>query len=54
MPTLLRMPGIAADTATAILSEWQVQENIPYQKDDALATVETDKALVEIEAEEAG
>ena len=31
-----------------------MQENIPYATSDAIATVETDKAMVEIEAEEAG
>lgn len=54
MPTLLRMPGIAADTGAATLTEWQVSENIPYAKSDVLAAVETDKAMVDIEAEEDG
>jgi pyruvate dehydrogenase E2 component (dihydrolipoamide acetyltransferase) len=54
MPTLLRMPAIAAGAETAILSEWQVQEDIPFEKSDAIATVETDKAAVEIEAEQPG
>ena len=42
MPTLLRMPAIAAGAETAVLSEWQVQEGIPFKKSDAIATVETD------------
>jgi pyruvate dehydrogenase E2 component (dihydrolipoamide acetyltransferase) len=54
MPTLLRMPAIAAGAETALLSEWQVQEGIPFKKSDAIATVETDKAMVDMEAEEAG
>ena len=54
MPTLLRMPAIAAGAETAVLSEWQVQEGIPFNKSDAIATVETDKAMVDMEAEEAG
>jgi pyruvate dehydrogenase E2 component (dihydrolipoamide acetyltransferase) len=54
MPTLLRMPAIAAGAETAILSEWQVQEDVPFEKTDAIATVETDKAAVEIEAEQPG
>jgi pyruvate dehydrogenase E2 component (dihydrolipoamide acetyltransferase) len=54
MPTLLRMPAIAAGAETAVLSEWQVQEGIPFKKSDAIATVETDKAMVDMEAEEAG
>jgi pyruvate dehydrogenase E2 component (dihydrolipoamide acetyltransferase) len=54
MPTLLRMPAIAAGAETAVLSEWQVQEGVPFRKSDAIATVETDKAMVDMEAEEAG
>jgi pyruvate dehydrogenase E2 component (dihydrolipoamide acetyltransferase) len=54
MPTLLRMPAIAAGAETAVLSEWQVQEGVPFKKSDAIATVETDKAMVDMEAEEAG
>lgn len=54
MPNLLRMPAIAAGAETAILSEWQVQEGIPFEQSTPIATVETDKAVVEIEAEEAG
>jgi pyruvate dehydrogenase E2 component (dihydrolipoamide acetyltransferase) len=54
MPTLLRMPAIAAGAETAVLSEWQVQEGVPFNKSDAIATVETDKAMVDMEAEDAG
>jgi pyruvate dehydrogenase E2 component (dihydrolipoamide acetyltransferase) len=54
MPTLLRMPAIAAGAETAVLSEWQVREGVPFNKTDTIATVETDKALVDMEAEEAG
>lgn len=54
MPTLLRMPAIAAGAETAVLSEWQVQEGVPFKELDAIATVETDKAMVDMEAEEAG
>src|SRR5258707_8874987 len=54
VPALLRMPAIAAGAETAILSEWQVQEGVPFGKTDTLATVETDKALVDMEAEESG
>ena len=54
MPTLLRMPGVAADSTEAILAEWQIPENTPYAQADAIATVETDKAAVDIEADTAG
>ncbi|AKS32788.1 2-oxo acid dehydrogenase subunit E2 [Mycolicibacterium goodii] len=54
MPALLRMPGVAANVTDAILSEWQVAENTEFAAADAIATVETDKANVDIEAESAG
>lgn len=54
MPALLRMPGVAANATDAILSEWQVAENAEFAEADAIATVETDKANVDIEAEAAG
>src|ERR1700739_2947131 len=54
MPSLLRMPAIAAGAETAVLSEWQVREGVPFNKTDKIATVETDKAMVDVEAEEAG
>ena len=54
MPALLRMPGVAANATDAILSEWQVAENTEFAEEDPIATVETDKANVDIEAEAAG
>ncbi|MEM6110312.1 2-oxo acid dehydrogenase subunit E2 [Mycobacterium sp. 050272] len=54
MPTLLRMPAVAAGAETAVLSEWQVEEGVAFKKSDAIATVETDKAMVDVEAEEPG
>jgi len=54
MPTLLRMPGIAADTSSAVLTEWQVHQGVSFAQSDVVATVETDKAQVDIEAEEPG
>jgi pyruvate dehydrogenase E2 component (dihydrolipoamide acetyltransferase) len=54
MPTLLRMPGIAADTSSAVLTEWQVHQGLSFAQSDVVATVETDKAQVDIEAEEPG
>ena len=54
MPALLRMPGVAANATDAILSEWQVAENAEFAEEDPIATVETDKANVDIEAEAAG
>ncbi len=54
MPSLLRMPEIAANTPEATLVSWTVAENVPYSAADAIATVETAKAVVEVEAESDG
>src|SRR3954466_2817459 len=54
MPALYRMPEVAAGSADALLSEWLVPENPEFAQGDALVTVETDKASVDIEAETSG
>lgn len=54
MPRVLRMPGVSANATEAVLAEWLVAETGAFEAADALATVETDKALVDIEAEAAG
>jgi len=54
MPRVLRMPEVAADTNEAVLAEWLVPENAGFEASDAIATVETEKALVDIEADGAG
>jgi len=54
MPSLLRMPEVAANTPEATLVSWTVAENVPYSAADAIATVETAKAVVEVEAESDG
>lgn len=54
MPRVLRMPGVSANATEAVLAEWLVAEAAAFDAADALATVETDKALVDIEAEAAG
>ena len=54
MPTVLRMPGVSANATEAVLAEWLVAESAEFAAADALATVETDKALVDVEAETAG
>jgi pyruvate dehydrogenase E2 component (dihydrolipoamide acetyltransferase) len=51
MPHILRMPEVAAASTEAVLAEWLVAENAEFAANDAIATVETDKALVDIEAE---
>jgi len=54
MAKLLRMPEISANATEAVLQEWSVQENTPFAADDTIATIETDKAAVDTEAEADG
>ncbi|WP_405709204.1 MULTISPECIES: dihydrolipoamide acetyltransferase family protein [unclassified Streptomyces] len=54
MAELFRMPAVAADAATAVLSAWQVAEGSSFTKDDALVSIETDKAEVDVAAERDG
>jgi pyruvate dehydrogenase E2 component (dihydrolipoamide acetyltransferase) len=51
---LLRMPEVAAGGAEAVLHEWSVTERAGFAARDVLATVETDKAVVDVEAEQPG
>jgi pyruvate dehydrogenase E2 component (dihydrolipoamide acetyltransferase) len=51
---VLRMPGVAANATEAVLSEWLVEESGDFAAADALATVETEKAAVDVEADVAG
>jgi pyruvate dehydrogenase E2 component (dihydrolipoamide acetyltransferase) len=54
MPELLRMPEIAASTTSAVLAGWPVAVNTRFSASDVIATVETDKAVVDVEAESDG
>ena len=54
MARLLRVPAIAAGASEAVLAAWPLAENVPYAAADVIATVETEKAIVDIEAEEDG
>jgi pyruvate dehydrogenase E2 component (dihydrolipoyllysine-residue acetyltransferase) len=54
MARLLRMPEVAANTLEATLSEWLLAEDAEFADGDAVATVETDKAAVEVPADGAG
>ncbi len=51
MAFLLRMPGVSADADTALLDHWAVSPGESVSEGTVLGTVETDKALVEIEAD---
>ena len=54
MATLLRMPEISANTVEAVLAEWPLSENTAFAAGDAIATVETEKAVVDVPAEADG
>lgn len=54
MATVLRMPGVSADANEAALMEWAVSPGDSVKRGDVVATVETEKAVVDLEAEEDG
>lgn len=54
MASLLRMPAPAAGVQQALLLEWSVEEKESFSTSDVLAVIETDKAVIEIEAETDG
>ncbi len=54
MAYLLYMPEVAADSAEAVLQDWVVAENTEFSAAETLATVETEKAVIDVEAESAG
>jgi pyruvate dehydrogenase E2 component (dihydrolipoamide acetyltransferase) len=54
MARLLRMPEVAANATEAVLADWSVPENVAFAAQDSLATVETEKALVDVEADQPG
>jgi pyruvate dehydrogenase E2 component (dihydrolipoamide acetyltransferase) len=54
MPELLRMPEVAAGATHAVLSSWTVPEGEDYTTSTVIAIIETDKAIVDYEAEADG
>src|SRR4051795_7625639 len=54
MARLMRMPEVATGGTEAVLQDWQLGENAEFAADDVIATVETEKAVVDVEAEQAG
>ena len=54
MARLLRMPEVAANAVEAVLSHWPIPENTPFRAGDTIATVETEKAVVDVPAEADG
>lgn len=51
MAELLRVPEVAAGASEAILSEWLVPAGTAFSQGDPIAVIETEKAVVEVEAE---
>jgi pyruvate dehydrogenase E2 component (dihydrolipoamide acetyltransferase) len=51
MASLLRVPEVAAGATEAVLSEWLVEENAPFVAGEPIVMIETEKAVVEVEAE---
>ncbi|MFG0227533.1 biotin/lipoyl-containing protein, partial [Achromobacter sp. 413638] len=54
MAYLIKLPSVAADTSGGNLHQWLKQEGDTVAVGDALAEIETEKAIVEINAEHAG
>lgn len=54
MAHLIRLPAVAADATGGVLHQWLKREGDPVAAGDALAEVETEKAIVEINAEHPG
>lgn len=54
MAHLIKLPSVAADTSGGNLHQWLKKEGDAVAIGDALAEIETEKAIVEINAEHAG
>ena len=54
MAELLLMPEVAAGATSAVLSSWPLAEASSYSAGEILAIIETDKAVVDVEAESDG
>lgn len=50
----MRMPGVAAGATEAIVAAWNVAPGAAFAAGDLVVTVETDKAIVDVEAERDG
>jgi len=54
MATYLRLPGVSADSDEAALEGWSVKAGQKIAAGDVVATVETEKAVVDIECDQDG
>ncbi len=50
----MRMPGVAAGATEAIVAAWNIAPGAAFRAGDLVVTVETDKAIVDVEAEADG
>ena len=48
------MPEVSAGGEGAVLVGWLVERSVPFAASDAIATIETDKAIVDLPADSAG
>ena len=51
MATLFRMPGVSADADEAVLEAWTIAQGATITSGQAIASVETEKAVVEVESD---
>lgn len=54
MARLLHMPEVAANATEAVLQDWAVEEGVRFSATEHLVTVETEKAVVDVEAQADG
>lgn len=54
MPELVRMPEVSSGSESAVLAEWSIQEGGSFTAGQSIATVETDKAVVDVAREHDG
>jgi pyruvate dehydrogenase E2 component (dihydrolipoamide acetyltransferase) len=54
MPELLLVPEVAAGATEVVIADWLVQPGTDYTAGDAIAVIETEKAVVEMEAPQGG
>lgn len=54
MPELLLVPEVAAGATEVVIADWLVQPGADFTAGDAIAVIETEKAVVEMEAPQGG
>jgi pyruvate dehydrogenase E2 component (dihydrolipoamide acetyltransferase) len=54
MPELLLVPEVAAGATEVVIADWLVQPGADFTVGDAIAVIETEKAVVEMEAPQGG